>query len=454
MTYHLHCGSATEALFIKPLHGINNGPLALYAPPKGYAEAGIPFCRLHDTGGPFGGAHYVDIPNVFPDFNADPSDPESYDFAFTDALLRQLHAAGTEPFYRLGITIENNWRIKAYHTAPPKDYEKWAEICLGIIRHYNEGWANGLRLGIRYWEIWNEPENPPMWSGTQEEFFALYITAARRIKSVFPQLKVGGYGSCGFYAITRKDATPAFKVFSAWFEAFLNHLTAPVTKAPLDFFSWHLYTNDPEEIVIHARHVKEQLLAKGLTDTECIFNEWNYIPGKGGQQALMNMKEAPGAAFIAAAFCLMQESPIDKSMYYDGKPTSNYCGIYYYPTIFFTHAYYSFLAWNQLYQLRKMVRLEGTLPSKCYAAAATNEAETALLIVNNGDTCRTMTLEIEGPPLKYGRMTSQHRLFEPFIPSTRLTLPSKSVALLTTTFVEDPEKGENPQRKNTMIHGR
>ncbi|MBO4633248.1 MAG: hypothetical protein J5858_15120, partial [Lentisphaeria bacterium] len=147
---------------IKPLHGVNNSPVSLYEPPKGFKEAGIPFCRLHDTAGAYGGAHYVDIPNVFPDFEADPKDPTSYDFAFTDAYLKQLHAAGTEIFYRLGVTIENNYRIKGYHNHPPKDFKKWAEICAGIVRHYNHGWANGFKLGIQYWEIWYEPENPSM----------------------------------------------------------------------------------------------------------------------------------------------------------------------------------------------------------------------------------------------------------------------------------------------------
>ena len=50
---------------IKPLHGVNNSPVSLYEPPPGFKEAGIPFCRLHDTAGPYGGSHYVDIPNVF-----------------------------------------------------------------------------------------------------------------------------------------------------------------------------------------------------------------------------------------------------------------------------------------------------------------------------------------------------------------------------------------------------
>ena len=56
-------------------------------------EAGIPYSRLHDVGGAFGCGKYVDIHNIFRNFDADENDPESYDFAFTDLLLAQLYKA-------------------------------------------------------------------------------------------------------------------------------------------------------------------------------------------------------------------------------------------------------------------------------------------------------------------------------------------------------------------------
>ena len=49
----------------------------------------------------------MDIPNIFRDFDADPDDPEAYDFAFTDLLIKALVENGVEPFFRLGVTIEN-----------------------------------------------------------------------------------------------------------------------------------------------------------------------------------------------------------------------------------------------------------------------------------------------------------------------------------------------------------
>lgn len=56
--------------------------------------AGIPFVRTHDSGGPYGRGTLIDIPNIFRDFDADPDDPASYDFAFTDIYLRNLVNSG------------------------------------------------------------------------------------------------------------------------------------------------------------------------------------------------------------------------------------------------------------------------------------------------------------------------------------------------------------------------
>ena len=62
--------------------------------------------------------------NIFPNFDADENDPASYDFACTDEAILVCLDAGTETFYRLGQTIEN--QIKKHHTLPPKDFKKWA----------------------------------------------------------------------------------------------------------------------------------------------------------------------------------------------------------------------------------------------------------------------------------------------------------------------------------------
>ena len=47
---------------------------------KEYFERGnIPLCRLHDCCGGYGGAYFVDIPNIFKNFDADENDPSNYE---------------------------------------------------------------------------------------------------------------------------------------------------------------------------------------------------------------------------------------------------------------------------------------------------------------------------------------------------------------------------------------
>ena len=84
---------------VKPVNGVGQPPtlgVMNYGMFHYLKEAGIPFSRLHDVGGAFGKNVYVDIPNLFRDFDADPDNPASYDFAFTDKLLEALVKNGVE----------------------------------------------------------------------------------------------------------------------------------------------------------------------------------------------------------------------------------------------------------------------------------------------------------------------------------------------------------------------
>lgn len=309
---------------IRPLHGINKGPLApggIFDVIKEQKELGIPFTRLHDCGWP--NPYVVDHHAVFPDPNADPSLPESYDFRLTDEYIEAVRKTGAEPIYRLGESIEHT-SVKRY-AHPPAEMEKWAAVCIGIIRHYNEGWANGFHHNIRYWEIWNEPENRPvMWSGTDDDYLRLYRTAALAIKKRFPDLKVGGPALGASGSFVNGDFRPT--------EFAANFLTmCRKDNVPLNFFSWHCYTADPSELSARSRAIRRLLDSYGFTDTENHLNEWNYLPGntwkpitRSGTASTRRrfyeeMSGAPGAAFAVASLLELQDSPIDVTNFYHGE---------------------------------------------------------------------------------------------------------------------------------------
>ncbi|MBQ3492663.1 MAG: hypothetical protein IJA88_00995 [Clostridia bacterium] len=390
---------------VKPMHAVNNGPLGSAATGKWeyLKEAGIPYARLHDTGGPYGGHVFVDIANVFRNFDADASNPDNYDFAFTDWLLNTLVENGTEPFYRLGSTIENSHWIKPYNIFPPKDNMQWAKICEGIIRHYTEGWGNGFYHKITYWEIWNEPDNMPdikdnpMWKGTKEQFFELYRVAANYLKEKFPHLKIGGYGCCGFYKITQEltapeaNVSPRNEYFIEFFHAFMKYITDEKTKAPLDFFSWHAYSGVAGNI-ISSNYVREQLDKYGLKDTEHMCNEWNT----GVKLYRSKLRDATN---IAANMLALHQTSIGMLMYYDWRLQTVYNGainpVGYVPF----KAFYSFKAFNELYRLGNEISVEtneNQIVDRVYCMAAKGEEGIAVMFANYSNEDREITLTIDG----------------------------------------------------------
>ena len=381
---------------IKPMHAINNAPMHwTFCDTFHYlTEAKIPYSRLHDTGGLMGGGIFVDIENIFPLFHADPEDPQNYDFGFTDHLLKELCAAGVKPFYRLGCTIENyHPSIGPRRSIPPTDPHKWAVICEHIIRHYNEGWADGYRMDIEYWEIWNEPDNEPvaaenpMWKGSMEEYFTLYEVTANHLKACFPRLKIGGYASCGFYEILNTSAAAHSGVssrtgyFIEFFEKFLAHITTEGHEAPLDFFSWHSYAGIRENIAF-AAYAREMLDKFCFTETESILNEWN--PGIHRRGTLAD------AAHIGAVMVAMQNSSVDLLMYYDGSMESSYGGMFNPLTRTPFKAYYTFYGFGQLFGLGYQYPIEGAeygrVTDTVYALAAGNAdaSRRAVLLFNLG----------------------------------------------------------------------
>ena len=350
-------------------------------------EAGVQYSRLHDVGGRYGAGVYVDIPNIFRNFDADVNDPASYDFAFTDWLLEALAKADVEPIYRLGVTIENYPNIKAYHIYPPTDYDKWAKICEHIIMHYNEGWANGYNFDIKYWEIWNEPDGMTdvgsmMWLGTQQEFFDLYKIAACHLKNRFgDKIKIGGYASCG-YGWILKD--PEHDRCMKYFIEFLEF--ARENNLPLDFFSWHSY-DDVITTGAMADFVAEKLKEYGYGDTESHLNEWNNAFGP-------YLRGTAYAAAQAAAMMLHQQNKATELLcYYDARiGASPYCGMFdgnnWEPTIL----YYAFKAFNELYKLGTQVECDWETEG-IYAVAAKGAEGKAIMLTNVSE--NTVSVECE-----------------------------------------------------------
>ncbi|MBO4261805.1 MAG: hypothetical protein J5921_04215 [Clostridia bacterium] len=378
---------------VKPVNGVGQPPMrGLDTSLFHYlTEAGIPFSRLHDVGGYLGGSLFVDIPNIFRCFDSDPEDPSSYDFGFTDVLISGLVEAGVEPFFRLGVTIENYCTVKAYTIYPPSDSLKWARICEGIIRHYTEGWANGHRLEISHWEIWNEPdsriapEENEMWRGTFADYCRLYEVASKHLKAAFPHLKIGGYAGCGVGMAFWKDYSERGEHHLKCFHEFLRFVRE--RGCPLDFLSFHSYSG-VDELAQQIGYVREHLDKAGLVGVETCLDEWLPKPRHD------KLGTAQQAAEIAAALLLFQNGPLDSAAIYDAR-----CGLGDYSPLFnpLTYqphkAYWAFVAFNELRKRGTAVKIRECgaprSPSRhdegraVYAAAARDKGGSLALMLAN-----------------------------------------------------------------------
>ena len=156
-------------------------------------------------------------------------DVDSFHNAFLiyDGIL----AAGLTPFVELSFMPRALARgdTTVFHYAgnvtPPADPDRWADL----IRRFVS--ALVARYGaeeVRRWhfEVWNEPNLPAFWDGTQAEYFDLYRWTVQAIKGVDPDLRVGG-------PATANDE---------WVEDFLRYTTG--AGLPVDFVTTHHYPTD------------------------------------------------------------------------------------------------------------------------------------------------------------------------------------------------------------------
>jgi len=154
-----------------------------------------------------------------------------YSFFNTDRIIDFLLSIGMRPFVELSFMPETlaSGKTTVFHyqanVTPPKDCEKWATLIQKLIAHWVERYGVAE---VRNWffEVWNEPNLKPFWTGRQKGYFKLYRYTVTAIKSVDKSLKVGG------------PATADNK----WIPAFLNYCKR--NSLSVDFVSTHHYPTD------------------------------------------------------------------------------------------------------------------------------------------------------------------------------------------------------------------
>jgi len=222
-----------------------------------------------------------------------------YNWTKIDALYDDLLARHIRPFVELGFTPQalatsgNSifyWKGNTSHPDPAG----WDALVGAFIRHIEQRYG---RDEVRHWffEVWNEPNLSGFWEGgDQKAYFDLYDRTARVIKSIDPELCVGGPSTAG----------------ASWVPEFLAHVKA--SGAPVDFVTTHTYGVDggfldekgesdtklspsPDAIVGDVRRVRAEIAASAFPHLPLYFTEWStsYTP-----------RDAVHDSYISAAYIL------------------------------------------------------------------------------------------------------------------------------------------------------
>ena len=323
----------------RELHSSGFGP-KICSFPQRFADdiksMGFKAARTHDWALVNANQRVCDYFHIFPMRDLDASDPKNYFFGPTDLLLKRTREdMGHDVFFRLGTSIEHSG-TNHFNAAIPADFDKVAEIFAGTVRHYNRGWANGFQWDVKYWEIWNEPDGRAnMWclpegdkvpddpkeqerrdAKRRDLFVRFFVTALKRLKSEFPEIKVGGPALC----FMREE----------WFRPLLK-ACREAGVAP-DFISWHHYEEDPDNVILAVDQARALCDEYGFIGCELILDEWHYFaisdydwpdvaspdPAVFGRilQGPRAHNGIDASCFNLACLSLFQTSKLDQAYYY------------------------------------------------------------------------------------------------------------------------------------------
>lgn len=366
---------------------------------KAHDELGFQYVRFH-------GLLDYDMSVCVPKdlFGRDPG--TRYSFYNVDQVFDFLLSIGMKPFVELGFMPDalasgsrTVFNYKANIT-PPKDYGAWADLVDTLTRHCV------ARYGIdevRSWffEVWNEPNLAFFWAGTQQEYFMLYESAARAIKAVDGELRVGGPATSmndwidDFVAFCRANAVPVDFVSThnyptdqrLWEKFVLNN--EPLTLEAMFAVIQSKLTFDRRDIMTaFATRAKEEACGLPL-----YYTEWNARQGDGPADAAFIAKILADNQGLVEGYSfwtfsdLFEEGGQPSMPYHNGFGLMNIHGI---P--------------KPAYRLFEILHNMGTtrLPVK-----QTGEGNTELLAVRDGDGVSLLAynFSLEGQPAQVEEIT-------------------------------------------------
>ncbi len=127
----------------------------------------------------------------------------AYCFTYLDRVFDSYLAKGLRPFIELGFMpykLASGTQTLFYwkaNTTPPADEDAWVNLIKATLTHLAQRYG---RDEVSSWpcEVWNEPNLRGFWENAdKEKYLRLYEISSQAVKSVLPDMKVGGPAICG-----------------------------------------------------------------------------------------------------------------------------------------------------------------------------------------------------------------------------------------------------------------
>lgn len=219
----------------------------------------------------------------------------TYDWTKLDRELEAVRATGARPALALAMKPPVLYPQVDHFVVHPNNYGEWEQLCEALARHCRE---RGFQVAA--WEVCNEPDigemgGTPHYFRSADDYNRFYTHTVTGLLRGDPDARVGG---------PTVASADSFLV-----EGLIGHCAT--NRVPLDFVSWHLYSDSPEA---HAANIAKQRarLAKfpQLKGVRLFISEWNMD--------LMRPNLAAGfqPCFVLETMRRFAEAKLDMAAYY------------------------------------------------------------------------------------------------------------------------------------------
>jgi hypothetical protein len=217
-----------------------------------------------------------------------------YNWDQLDKMFDAIVATGARPIPAICFKPAVLFPKVGHFFCQPTNYAEWEELVFQLVKHCKE-----KKYGVEYWEIGNEvdigEDGGCPYLFKPQEYLVYYTHTANAILRADTNAKIGG---------------PALADFrSPIGDSLITYCGSG--KAPLDFFSWHGYTNDPGFFGRSIKIIKGKLAKyPSLNNTKTMITEWNMNLWQ------PNLNPYFQAAFILETTKTFQDEGLDIAAYY------------------------------------------------------------------------------------------------------------------------------------------